>query len=202
MLFFQVLETIEDEDERRQLQKLFEKHSRYIACYIKNHFLLSPHDIEDAVGDVFQKVICERKEILHASPDIQIRQMLLIARRICLNKRKRNTLETKLFTSLEEITDNDEIHIEKQIDNNDFTEDIAEQEIDAQNISFIMKYISALDEITATIFIMKFAEHKSNVKIARLLHMNASTVGTILNRTMKKIRKEIEVKNHGKIQKF
>ena len=88
VLFFQVLDAIEDENERIQLQKLFEEHAKRIKLYIKNHFSLSAEEIDDAVGDVFQKIISERKEILHVHPDIQIKQMLLINRRICLNKRK------------------------------------------------------------------------------------------------------------------
>ena len=193
VLFFQVLDAIEDENERIQLQKLFEEHAKRIKLYIKNHFSLSAEEIDDAVGDVFQKIISERKEILHVHPDIQIKQMLLITRRICLNKRKRNTLELNLFTSLDEIKDNSNTFDMISSDNHDFTVDIAEKEVDSQNIRFIIDFISKMDKTTSTIFLMKFAYHKSNVEIAKILHMNASTVGTILNRTITKIRKALGI---------
>ena len=193
MLFFQVLDAIEDENERIQLQKLFEEHSKRIKLYIKNHFSLSSDDIEDAVGDVFQKIISERKEILYIHPDLQIKQILLITRRICLNKRKRKTLELNLFTSLDEMTENSNTFDIISNENNDFTVDIADKEVDSQNIRLIVDCISKMDKTTSTIFLMKFAYHKSNVEIAKMLHMNASTVGTILNRSITKIRKALGI---------
>ena len=193
MLFFQVLDAIEDENERIQLQKLFEEHSKRIKLYIKNHFSLSSDDIEDAVGDVFQKIISERKEILYIHPDLQIKQILLITRRICLNKRKRKTLELNLFTSLDEMTENSNTFDIISNENNDFTVDIADKEVDLQNIRLIVDCISKMDKTTSTIFLMKFAYHKSNVEIAKMLHMNASTVGTILNRSITKIRKVLGI---------
>ena len=193
MLFFQVLNAIEDENERIQLQKLFEEHSKRIKLYIKNHFSLSSDDIEDAVGDVFQKIISERKEILYIHPDLQIKQILLITRRICLNKRKRKTLELNLFTSLDEMTENSNTFDIISNENNDFTVDIADKEVDLQNIRLIVDCISKMDKTTSTIFLMKFAYHKSNVEIAKMLHMNASTVGTILNRSITKIRKVLGI---------
>jgi len=193
VLFFQVLDAIEDENERIQLQKLFEEHSKRIKLYIKNHFSLSSDDIEDAVGDVFQKIISERKEILYIHPDLQIKQILLITRRICLNKRKRKTLELNLFTSLDEMTENSNTFDIISNENNDFTVDIADKEVDSQNIRLIVDCISKMDKTTSTIFLMKFAYHKSNVEIAKMLHMNASTVGTILNRSITKIRKVLGI---------
>ena len=59
-----------------------------------------------------------------------------------------------------------------------------------------------LDPAARQIVVLKYYSGLKNTEIAAQLHMNASTVGTILQRSLKKLRKELEAyvygENHGK----
>ena len=62
--------------------------------------------------------------------------------------------------------------------------------------------IQTLDPIARQIVVLKYYSGLKNTEIAAQLRMNASTVGTILQRSLKKLRKELEAyvygENHGK----
>ena len=74
--------------------------------------------------------------------------------------------------------------------------DISENLVNTESVQKLQTAIKTLPLLHQEIIRLKFEDEQTNVQIADSLGMNASTVGTILNRSMKKLRKILEEYYH------
>ena len=74
--------------------------------------------------------------------------------------------------------------------------DISENLVNTESVRKLQTAVKTLPLLHQEIIILKFEDEQTNVQIADSLGMNASTVGTILNRSMKKLRKILEEYYH------
>ena len=74
--------------------------------------------------------------------------------------------------------------------------DISENLVNTESVRELQTAIKTLPLLHQEIIMLKFEDEQTNVQIADSLGMNASTVGTILNRSMKKLRKILEEYYH------
>ena len=193
ILFFTAIDAIEDASERILLTRLYETYAGMIYGYIKKKFAFSDEDAEDALIDVFHKIILHRKTFLCIDEKEEQRKIIIIVRSVCINARKRKQLEQKYFVSSDIPIENDEgeLSVREYADAGDFADDIVQTEADAEVIHQVFRILQTLPPPIYEIILMKYIQNLSNVQIARELGMNASTVGTILQRTIAAIRKKL-----------
>ena len=190
---FTAIDAIEDETERIMLTRLYETYSGMIFGYIKKKFAFSDEDAEDALIDIFHKIILHRRTFHGIDEKEEHRKIIIITRSVCINAWKRRQLEQKHVVASAAPVENDEgeLSLREYADVGDFTDDIVQTEADADAIKRIFRILKSLPPPAYEIFLMKYIQNLSNVQIAREFDMNASTVGTIVQRTVEKIRKEL-----------
>ncbi len=187
------IDAIRDEGERILLTRLYETYSGMILGYIKKNFSFSDADAEDALIDVFYKIILYRKTFMGIDEKEEHRKIIIITRSVCINAWKRRQLEQKHFVSSDIPMENEEGEqsVQEYTDAADFTDEIIQTAADTNAIQQVFQILQTLPPPAYEIMLMKYIRNLSNVQIARELTMNASTVGTIVQRTIEKIRKEL-----------
>lgn len=190
---FAAIDAIEDETERILLTRLYETYAGMIFGYIKKKFFFSDEDAEDALIDIFHKIILHRKTFIEIDEKEEFRKIIIITRSVCINAWKRRQLEQKYFVSSDIPMENDEGEpfVQEYADARNFTDDIIQTEADADAIKRVFQILQTMPPPVYEIFLMKYIYNLSNVQIAQELTMNASTVGTVVQRTIEKIRKEL-----------
>ena len=178
------IEAIEDDNEREYVGLLYEKYSKKVKCLAKN-VLKNVYDADDAVGITFLKIIKYRDKFMDIPENILIGRINLITRCACfdmMNKKNNN-----LYVSITDmLTDDEGNSSDYDIPDNI---DILQELINSEVINKLHIAINELPSPAKEIVMMRYFEETSLVEIADILGMNDSTVRTILERSLKKMRK-------------
>jgi len=176
----------ENESERALVEKLFLDYSKYVRTIAVN-ILNNQEDAKDAVMETFLKVIHYREKFIGLSIDSAKALLIIYTRCTCydiLNKRHKVVLEDLDNYKNDDLTaENFELSYDVNVLNN-----LIKQE----TIEKLNSAIEALEEPMKDIIKLKFFCDMSNEDIAKLLGINASTVGTYIWRGKMKLKKTLE----------
>ncbi len=187
MLFLLALESLED-DERELIERLYNDYSKRVK-QLSVLILASQKYADDVVNDTFLKVIRYKEKFLDVSEDERKRLIIICARSICFNLYNRN--KKIRFESIDSFYKDDaddfdtSLYIPADVD---LLKTIVEEETG----TYLRNAIDNLKQPARDIMILKFYYEMKNIEIADFYKMNPSTVGTIIQRSIKKLKGEIE----------
>lgn len=160
-----------------ELITIFEIYHKKIYSYI--HYRVGNHAVaQDLTSEVFEKVITYRRSYSRKKGSIEV-WLFTIAKNNILNyfrDQKRHS-----WMSLETVL---EIFSSKRT-----PEDVT---LEHENNTELYKALRILNERERNIIALKFGSNLTNIKIAEIMNLSESNVGSILYRTMKKLKKEME----------
>ncbi|MBQ4047780.1 MAG: sigma-70 family RNA polymerase sigma factor [Clostridia bacterium] len=174
----------------------------YEAIYRYTYMKMQNNDEAGiAASDAFVRMMQNADKLAALNDDEVRRRLFGYARAACFDLlRKKLPQKTLAVVSVSDAETNDqgERFDAELADETDLLARILQKETrDA-----IATAIQTLDPIARQIVVLKYYSGLKNTEIAAQLRMNASTVGTILQRSLKKLRKELEAyvygENHGK----
>ena len=186
MLFLSALETLED-SERKLIERLYCDYSDRVKKLALS-VLHSESQADDAVNDTFLKVIRYKDKFFNVSENERIRLIIICARSVCFNTYKR--LRKIRFDSLETggtDGDNDKGRAEFAADF-----DLLKTLVEEETATFLAKAIDTLKPPARDMIILKFYYEMKNTDIAEFYKMNPSTVSTLIQRSIKRLRSELE----------
>lgn len=180
------IESIEDEQEREFIGELFDRYSKRVKALAWG-ILGNEEDAEDAMGTTFYKVIKYKNKFIGINENMIKGRLKLITQCTCYDMLdKKNGLSV---TSISNAVEDDEGTVNDLEIPDDF--DILEDIVRRESIEVVMKGLDSLKTPDREIVILRYYDELSNVEIADLLSMNASTVGTNLQRSLAKLKKEL-----------
>ena len=179
MLFYQMLSTIEDEQERLRISDIYEEH-RHKCLYVALK-ILKKHDLaEEAVSDTFIEVIKQKNKILAMGCSDLIPYLVTIVKSRAINIAKnRNKISDTPVEELDETVESNDVSVEEQV-------------ISEQGFEYLVKQIEKLDETHKVAFEMKYLHNMSNDEISEKLNITKKNVEVRLYRAKLKLRKLIE----------
>lgn len=178
------IQVIDDADEREYIGKLYEKYSKKVKRLALN-ILKNEQDADDAVGNTFLKIIKYRDKFMGIEESQLKGRISLVTRCACfdfLDKRDKIT-----FVSMTEAVEDDEGNRQDMKIADDI--DLLREMLTTESVERLHQAICTLDSPAKEIVMLKYFDDMSNVSIGDLLCMNASTVGTILQRSLQKLKK-------------
>ena len=185
LLFFAVLESVEDLSEKAQLQGIYHNYSKYVKKMVLKHFPDLKEETEDVVQLVFLSVIKYRRCFINV-PEEYIKNLLYIyTKNVCLNLLKRQKRHNRLFTD----------RVKNEIDLTENASDgfdVQKEVVKNECIKKVKELIKKLPYPSGDIVLMKYIHEMKNYEIAEVLKLTETNVGTILHRTLKKLKKEME----------
>ena len=179
MLFYTMLATIEDEQERRKIADIYEEY-RHRCLYIALKILKNQELAEDAVSDTFIEVINQKNKILAMGCSDLTPYLVTIVKSRAINIAKKHG----------KISDIPVEEMAETLESNDIPVD--EQIINKQGFEYLVEQISKLDENYKVTFEMKYIHNMSNDEIAEKLNISKKNVEMRLYRAKLKLRKLIE----------
>ena len=180
------IESIEDEQEREFIGELFDRYSKRVKALAWG-ILGNEEDAEDAMGTTFYKVIKYKNKFIGINENMIKGRLKLITQCTCYDMLdKKNGLSV---TSISNAVEDDEGTVNDLEIPDDF--DILEDIVRRETIEVVMKGLNSLKTPDREIVILRYYDEFSNVEIADLLSMNVSTVGTNLQRSLAKLKKEL-----------
>ena len=180
------IEAIEDEQEREFIGELFDRYSKRVKALAWG-ILGNEEDAEDAMGTTFYKVIKYKNKFIGINENMIKGRLKLITQCTCYDMLdKKNGLSV---TSISNAVEDDESTVNDLEIPDDF--DILEDIVRRETIEVVMKGLNSLKTPDREIVILRYYDEFSNVEIADLLSMNVSTVGTNLQRSLAKLKKEL-----------
>ena len=186
MLFLLALEKLE-ESERELFGRLYDDYSKKVK-ELAISILHSDSQADDIVNDTFVKVIRYKEKFLDVSDDERIRLIVICARSICFNIHKRN--KKIRFESMDSYYHDDEGNSVKLELPNDI--DLLKIIVDDETGIYLQNAIDKLKSPAKDMVILKFYHEMKNIEIAEFYKMNPSTVNTIIHRSIKRLRRELE----------
>lgn len=185
-MFFLALETVENQSEREILENIYEEYSVYVKALVEWKYPEMAHEAEDVVQSVFLLVIKHRRLFLKASVPLIKSLLSDYTKSICLNKIKRLKRETdyqwdfavRKRSFIQEDVDPERIFFKKE------------------NFEELKKRIKRLPYPVGQMVVFKYAYGMKNKEIADIFELSESNVGTILMRTLLKIKYELEGTKH------
>lgn len=172
---------IEDADERELVQQLFFTYGRQVKALARS-ILHNEQDVEDAMHDTFLKIIRYRKKFTDADPTETKRLIVILTKSVCFNLYRRKKRECDLFAAEDGEPD---LQSAGEID-------AIEAFLARESAARLRDAINILPAPALEIVLLKYYSDLSNTEIAALLGIPASTVGTILWRSLKKIKERTE----------
>lgn len=186
MLICFALETLEAH-EKSIIEKLYDSYSKRVrelaVCMMK-----SDAAADDIVNDTFLKVIRYKEKFLDVPEREQVRLLIICTRSVCINLYNRNK-KIKFVSLNSMLHDEDGKEIQSDIpDETDILKTIVQQE----TTHYLQAAIENLAHPARDIVILKYYFDMKNTEIARFYNMNVSTVSTVLHRSLKILRRELE----------
>ena len=186
--YFMWLETLDDR-ERAFFEKLFLDYSPKVKRLALN-LTHNEADAEDLVGAVFEKVMKYKDKFLGADEQQICRRLVLYAKSGFVDEQRRK--KKIRFESLDEpesfINTGDTVMREPADEGVDILAEIIKRETAAS----LRRHIDALGEPAASVvYLTYYAEHTS-AEIGEILGLPAATVRTILARSRKKLKENME----------
>lgn len=185
------INTIEEESERALLNRLFIQYASKIKG-MAYRIMGNQQDAEDALGNTFLKIIKYRKNFVDINGDAAERLIVIYTRSTCFDMLdKRDKFEFISLCGGEETEDGRilQSEIPAKID-------VLEEYIRRERIRDFGKKIRALQTPAKEILLLKYYYDTSNTEIGDILGINVSTVSTIIQRSTRKIQKEMEAHSY------
>lgn len=182
-----MISNIENTDEREIVQKLFFTYARRIKA-LARYILKNDTDAEDALHNVFLNIIKYRQKFVQIDRDETERLIVIYTRSVCFNMRKHKYKIAFVSTGNARIDEDGDATDMEFADDTDILGELVEKE----NCGIWSRAIDALGSPAREIVLLRYYENYSNTEIAELLGLNASTVGTILQRSLQKLKKSME----------
>lgn len=177
---------IENEDERALVQRLFFDYGRQVKALAQS-ILHSEHDAEDALHDTFLKIIKYREKFIQIDGDETKRLIVIYTRSVCFNLYRRKKRENG-FAAETGDADDGASAADREADDVDVLESVLARE----SAERLKRAIDALASPAREIVLLKYYGEMTNLEISDLLGINASTVGSILHRSLQKIKAKME----------
>lgn len=177
---------IENEDERALVQRLFFDYGRQVKALAQS-ILHSEHDAEDALHDTFLKIIKYREKFAQIDGDETKRLIVIYTRSVCFNLYRRKKRENG-FAAETGDADDGMSAADREADDVDVLESVLARE----SAERLKRAIDALASPAREIVLLKYYGEMTNFEISDLLGINASTVGSILHRSLQKIKAKME----------
>ena len=180
------IEAIEDENERELIGKLYLQYSKKIKG-LAYKIMLNQKDAEDALGNTFLRVIKYRKNFIGIDRDETKRLIVIYTRSACFDMLdKRDKLDIISTSLVFEDGEGSEY-------TNDLPDgvDVLQDFIRKETLQRVIDEIQTLKTPAKEIVLLKYYYNTRNTVIADLLGINVSTVGTIIQRSIAKIRAEM-----------
>ncbi len=187
MLFLLALETLEDE-ERELIERLYSDYSKRVkqlAVSIMHNDMYA----DDVVNDTFLKIIRYKEKFFDVSEDEKIRLIIIFTRSVCFNLY--NRIKKIRFESIDSFYNDDEEDTDTKLDipeDIDLLKKIVEEETGA----YLRDAIDKLKQPARDMIILKYYHEMKNTEIAEFFKINPSSVSTIIQRSIKRLRGEIE----------
>lgn len=182
------IEAIEEENERELVSRLYSRYSSKVKA-IAYKIMRNNQDAEDALGNTFIKIIKYRNKFIGIDEDETNRLIVIFTRSTCFDMLdKRDKLEF-ISLNIEKENDDRERFIFETASDTDIESDFMLKE----TVKIVTEKIKALPMPAKDIMLMKYYFNMQNTEIADMIGMNASTVGTIIQRNTIKLKKEMEV---------
>ena len=177
---------IENEDERALVQRLFFDYGRQVKALAQS-ILHSEHDAEDALHDTFLKIIKYREKFVQIDGDETKRLIVIYTRSVCFNLYRRKKRESGFAAEAGDADDGTSA-ADREADDVDVLESVLARE----SAERLKGAIDALPSPAREIVLLKYYGEMTNLEISDLLGINASTVGSILHRSLQKIKAKME----------
>lgn len=177
---------IENEDERALVQRLFFDYGRQVKALAQS-ILHSEHDAEDALHDTFLKIIKYREKFAQIDGDETKRLIVIYTRSVCFNLYRRKKRENGFAAETGDADDGTSA-ADREADDVDVLESVLARE----SAERLKRAIDALASPAREIVLLKYYGEMTNFEISDLLGINASTVGSILHRSLQKIKAKME----------
>ncbi len=177
---------IENEDERALVQRLFFDYGRQVKALAQS-ILHSEHDAEDALHDTFLKIIKYREKFAQIDGDETKRLIVIYTRSVCFNLYRRKKRENGFAAETGDADDGTSA-ADREADDVDVLESVLARE----SAERLKRAIDALASPAREIVLLKYYGEMTNLEISDLLGINASTVGSILHRSLQKIKAKME----------
>ena len=185
-----LIQTLESEEEREYFTKLYDEYAARVKKAVKR-YIYNDSDADDVVGLIFVKIIEDKDSFANTDDVMAARIVFRKTKSISINIIRKKKLSCM---SISDIVEDEEGNIEDLEIPDDI--DIPGELVNAESVQKLQEAIKILPLDHQDIIKLKFEEELTNVQIAGILGMNASTVGTILNRSMTKLRKILEEYYH------
>ena len=190
MVPFLMLPDTLGENERGILERIFTAYyPKVMALAVK--LAHSTADAEDLAGAVFENVVRYREAFLHAD-DKEICRLLVIYTRSAwfnLCKRKKR-IRFESYDALDPDPPEGSPPYPPQTDEE--SDSVLEAILRAETVRILRQSIALLGEPQASVFYLTYYAGHTSAEVGEILHLNSSTVRTILERNRKKLKKELE----------
>ena len=187
------VDAIDDEDERDCIGRIYGQYAVRIKAYAMK-MLGNEADAEDALSITFEKIIRYRSRFTGIDEHLIKGRVYLIARCTCLDLLDRRRVRERL--SVNSVSEDPDDEKQKTEIADDFS--VEDGMLRKESADLLYRALSALDSPAKEIVIMRYMEDIPGAVVADLLSMNESTVRTILHRSLKKLKKELEGYYNGK----
>lgn len=189
------IEAIEEDEERELVECLFRSYSAKVLALSKS-ILKNREDAEDAVNNTFLKVIKYRHKFVGIDGDETKRLIVICTRSVSFDMlRKKKRID---FCSLDESVEDDEGNALNQELPTDI--DVLKSLIEQETLMQVKEALNQLGEPAKDIVRLRYYYDMQCSEIADFLNINASTVRTILQRSLAKLRKMLEEYYYGENQ--
>ncbi len=183
-MFLLLLGTLED-TERELIGRLYSDYSKRVKK-LAIHILRDDIYADDAVNDTFLKVIKYKEKFLGVSEDERVRLIIICTRSVCFNIYNRG--KKLRFESLESFNTDDEKGTRMDIPD---SVDLSKLLVNEETVLLLKRSVDRLNAPSREMIILKYYYDMKNTEIADFYGMNPSTVGTIIQRSIKILRKDL-----------
>lgn len=181
------IHAIDDESERALVNRLFAQYSSKVKG-MAYKIMKNQQDAEDALGNTFLKIIKYRKNFVGIDRDAAKRLIVIYTRSTCFDMLdKRDKIQFISLYNSKKKDDGDTLQPDIPADI-----DVLQAYIYREKIRAIGKRIRLLKTPAKEVMLLKYYFDTPNTEIGDILGINVSTVSTIIQRSTRKILKEME----------
>ncbi|MCL2018958.1 MAG: sigma-70 family RNA polymerase sigma factor [Oscillospiraceae bacterium] len=174
-MFFIMLSTIEDEQERLRIADIYEEY-RYMCLHRALTITKDQQMAEDAVGDAFVEVIKHKEKIFSLDCNQLPSYIVTITKNKARDLLRKNKRKSDLDDDWENSLESDEIPIDEQV-------------ISKMGFERLLNLMASLDEKYKIVLEMKYVLDLSTNEISQMLNISNDNVKTRLFRARTQLRK-------------
>lgn len=193
LVFYMALETVEDKSQKQRLEEIYNDYSRYVKNIVLKFYPDLTEESEDIVQQVFVLVIKNKDKFVKFPEKIVKSMLYYYTKSISINLLKRRNIKE---TSMVRYAEDKGITVDNKGD------DLPKNMIKKEYITKAKKIINSLPYPEKEIIVMKYIYGMKNVEIAEVLDLTETNVGTMLQRSLKKVKQEMEENDYAGMREF